>query len=258
MGVGYQESRTTGSNPDIIIKHKFQIAHKSYFKYTVDHNGKDKYVTNVNNDHDVAAEKYAAENGTGKGTYDTYLEYAGRSNVTALEEGVSGELLPTFTQNKLNITKEDGKLIEQHLGQAEENQTMMWKTVVSFSDEFLIEQGLMDNADDRNLDQQAIKKVIQNAMPEMLAAEGLSDTAEWFGAIHLYGDNNKRHIHVHLAIFEPGQSARPDKFNPKTFKIEPKGTFKQKTLRSFKSKIWRGMLHDNNRQLEKELFMQRT
>jgi hypothetical protein len=255
--LNYQESHTKGNNPDIVIKQMFSIAHTSYFRYLLDHNGKDKNVTDIHNDHDIVQEKIAADKFDEKG-YGSYLEYAGRADVTTLEEGVDAELLPTFTQDALNITKEQGKQIERQLEEAAERKNILWKTVVAFSDGFLIEQGIMDNAESRKIDQVRIKKMLQEQMPKMLADEGLSDSAKWFGAIHMYGTQNDKHIHVHLSTYEVGKSNRPNVFNKETFRLEPKGTFKQKTLDTFKSRIWRSLLPDEQREKELGIFMERT
>jgi len=242
------ESATTGSNPDIIIKHRFDLAKSYYVKYLIDHNGKDKEVTDASNDHNIVGERVAKE----KGEFGDYLEYASRADVTANEDGVANDLTPTFTNDSFNLNKKEIKELQDHINVAAKNHNLMWKTVVSFSDDFLIREGLMDNIDDRNLDQKRIKQVIQAAMPGMLKAEGLSESAEWFADIHLHGDRNKNHVHVHIATFEQ-VTKRPDKFNPVTHRMEPKGLFKQRTIDRLKKKIWRDMRLDKNKEHEIEL-----
>jgi hypothetical protein len=246
------ESATKGSNPDIVIKHRFDKTKPYYVKYLIDHNGKDKSVTDITNDHDVLAEQIAK----GKGDFGDYMEYAARNDVTELESGVASDLTPTFTKDSFNLKESEIKTLQEHINVAADNHNLMWKTVVSFSDDFLIREGLMDNLIDRNLDQQRIKEVIQKAMPDMLKDEGINESAEWFADIHLHGDRNKNHVHVHIATFEQ-QTNRPDKFNPVTHRMEPKGLFKQKTIVRFKAAVWRDMQLDENREKQIELMVNR-
>ncbi|MDR3241728.1 MAG: relaxase MobL [Lactobacillaceae bacterium] len=242
------ESATTGSNPDIIIKHRFDPAKSYYVRYLIDHNGKDKEVTDASNDHNIVGERVAKE----KGEFGDYLEYASRADVTSTEDGVANDLTPTFTKDSFNLNSKEIKKLQDHINMAAKNHNLMWKTVVSFSDDFLIREGLMDNVEDRNLDQRRIKQVIQAAMPGMLKSEGISESAEWFADIHLHGDRNKNHVHVHIATFEQ-VTKRPDKFNPVTHRMEPKGLFKQRTIDRLKKKIWRDMRLDKNKEHEIEL-----
>ena len=246
------ESRTSGSNPDIIVKQVFSVIKGSgYFSYTLDHNGKDINLTDRTNDFDVLAEQAKKKLAS---KYDNYMDYADNASKTRLESNVSNDLLPTFGKDTLNMTRDQGQEMRKKIDAAGAQGNLMWKTVISFSDDFLIEQGILSDKIERHLDQRKLKSVIQKHMTEYLKDEGIGNSAEWFGNIHLFGDQNKEHIHVHLGIFEPGKTARPDKFNPKTNQIEPRGVFKQKTLDRFKASLWRDLRRDDNR--EKMLLQQ--
>ncbi|WP_419154758.1 relaxase MobL [Weissella minor] len=243
---------TSGSNPDIVIKHRFDTAKAYYVDYMLDHNGKDKELTDVRNDYDIVKANLAKE----KGQFNDYLSYGARSDVTKLEDDVDQKLTTTFNGSSFNLTPTELLELQKHVDIAAKNQNLMWKTVVSFSDDFLIQEGIMDNAQDRHLDQKKIKQVIQSAMPEMLKAEGIDASAEWFANIHLHGDKNKNHIHVHIGTFEQ-ETKRPEKFNVETKRLEPKGVFKQRTINKLKSNIWRNMRNDKTIENEKELLVEK-
>lgn len=245
-------SATSGSNPDIIIKHQFDLSRPSYISYLENHNGKDKTITDIQNDHDIVSENIAKEHGR----YDDYVDYARKDYATALEEGVDEKLTTTFNADRLNLTKDEVIELKNRVKNAASKKNLMWKTVVSLSDDFLIEQQIMDNKEDRNLDQRRLKEMMQKSMPEFLKAEGIDKSAEWFGNIHLRGDINDEHIHIHLATFEE-QTNRPDFYNPVTKQIEPRGLFKQKSLDSLKSSLWRNLKLDKNLEVERELYIKR-
>lgn len=246
MMVSILESKTTGSNPDIIVKQVFTVIKGSgYFDYTLDHNGEEKAIADVSNDFDVLTEQVRDKLGD---KYDGYMDYSGDTRKTRLEEGVNKELLPMFSRDTLNMSRAEADDMRQKVEAAGKEQNIMWKTVISFSDDFLIEQGILSDKVQRHLDQRKLKMVIQKHMNQYLKDEGIEKSAEWFGNIHLWGDQNKEHIHVHLGIFEPGQSARPQKFNPETQRNEPRGVFKQRTIDRFKSNLWRDLRKDEERE----------
>lgn len=239
------ESRTTGDNPDIIVKQKFGIIHKSYFTYTLDHNGRDTDISSVENDFDIQAQQVKERLGK---KYDNYMDYSNEQDKTRLEEGVDENLLPMFNAEALNMSQEQADRMQEDMERGAEHGNILWKTIISFSDEYLIEQGILSDKVVRNLDQHRLKAAVQEQMKQYLKDEGIDQTAEWFGNIHLFGTENKEHIHVHLGIFEPGKSARPNKFNKLTNRNEPRGLFKQKSVDSFKAGLWRSTRRDEERE----------
>lgn len=68
-------SATSGSNPDIIIKHQFSKCRSGYVDYLLDHRGKDEEVTSIQNDQDILGQNLAKKNGR----YTDYVEY-GKKN----------------------------------------------------------------------------------------------------------------------------------------------------------------------------------
>ncbi|MEN3239484.1 relaxase MobL [Fructilactobacillus sanfranciscensis] len=243
-------SSTFGSNPSIIVKQKFDKATASYADYMLNHKGRDQNITDLKNDQDILSQSIINKNGK----YSDYVEYGAKDYATALEKDVNQNLTPTFNNEKNNLTKRELETIKKHINVAAKNNNLMWKTVISFSDNFLIKQRIMDNAKDRNLDQKRLKVAIRNQMKAYLRSEGIDTSAEWFGNIHLRGDKNQKHIHVHLAIFEQ-ETKREMKFNSITNKQEPRGLFKQKHLNKFKSNILKATKLDRTIEKERELLI---
>ncbi|GIC69415.1 relaxase MobL [Fructobacillus tropaeoli] len=252
MGQNIITSATSGSNPDIIIKHQFSKCRSGYVDYLLDHRGRDEEVTSIQNDQDILGQNLAKKNGR----YTDYVEYGKKEYATALEENVQDDLTPTFSKNKFNLSQPELQDIKKEINQATKNNNLMWKTVISLSDNFLVKQQIMDNVVDRNLDQRRLKKVVQQVMPNLLKAEGIDQSANWFGNIHLKGDINDHHIHIHLATYEVN-TKRPIKKNIQNGQLEPKGVFKQKTINHLKRDFWNAARLDKNQEIERNLLIKR-
>jgi hypothetical protein len=70
-------------------------------------------------------------------------------------------------------------------------------------------------------------------MKKMLDKEGISESALWSASIHYNTDN----IHIHIATVEPGRTQRPMRDNG-----EPKGVWRQSTLKAGKSSVVNAIL----------------
>lgn len=79
-------------------------------------------------------------------------------------------------------------------------------------------------------------------MPNVISREKLSDSAFWWGNIHLNTDN----VHVHIGISEI-ESARPTFFYEARQRKERKGKFEQKTLKGIKSQVYNALLKEKSR-----------
>ncbi|WP_443093884.1 relaxase MobL [Ligilactobacillus agilis] len=79
------------------------------------------------------------------------------------------------------------------------------------------------------VNQRAIERSVQKAIPEMLKQEELNvPETFWWADVHL----NTNHVHVHISISQT-KNTRPLKFG------EPKGTFQAKSLKKIKSIVHR-------------------
>lgn len=167
-----------------------------------------------------------------------YIDYMNRSYAT---EKQSEELTAVFTQEADYLQKRRLDELKNKLETAYQNGSLLWQGVISFDNAFLAEQGLYDTATGR-VDQKAIKAVMRDMMPTLIQKEKLSDTAFWWGNIHLNTDN----IHIHFGLSEI-QSNREKIFYQPRMRMEYKGNFSQKTINRFKSGIYHGLLKEETR-----------
>lgn len=169
--------------------------------------------------------------------FKSYIDYMNREAATKFKQHAAKELTAVFTQKSLLAPKTEVQQLKDKLDLAYENGSLLWKGVVSFDNEFLAKQGLFDKETGR-ADQRKIKEVIRDAMPAIIKQEGLSDSAFWWGNIHINTDN----IHVHVGISEV-ESARKKIYYAPNRRMELKGKFSQKTIKNLKSKVFHGLLH---------------
>lgn len=120
--------------------------------------------------------------------FEQYNEYMGNS------EKASG----LFSSVKDSLLEDDLKDMTEKFRQAEENESVMWKTVISFDNDWLQENGVYD-PETNFLNTAIIRDSTRNCMKKILEKEGLDQSAVWSAAIHYNTDN----IHVHVATVEP-------------------------------------------------------
>ncbi|OYS84402.1 relaxase MobL [Limosilactobacillus reuteri] len=211
--------------PDIIYTQQFRIANgERYLQYTerkeaINPSPEDIEISNKNFQQDPDLPE----------NFEGYLGYTDRKAATKMEDDLDKKLkgdYPTFSQGVYELSEEQHQQLINNLKEAQTNKAMLWAGVISFSPEFLTKAGLYDPKT-KKVNQKLIKKAIQNAMPNFLANEGLDNQETfWWGDIHL----NTDHVHVHLAISQR-RNTRPLKNGV------PKGMFKNKSIRLFKSQI---------------------
>lgn len=221
---------------DIIVAFQYTPVFKSsngfsYLNYVKNHNGKDKDVTEINNDYNLKSEN----DNSPKQKYKNFINYLNRAEVTQVANDHGEKLSPLFNQDKFNLNINEEKAINQKLNQAADENALLWKGVVSFSEDFLIQEKIL-NPKNRHVDQQRLKYAIQKSMPKLLQNEGFASDSTWFGAVHLHGTKNKNHVHVHLGILDDRQQ-RPQMFNETTGQYETRGKLKLKSFERFKSDI---------------------
>ncbi|WP_444811407.1 relaxase MobL, partial [Streptococcus canis] len=86
----------------------------------------------------------------------------------------------------------------------------------------------------------ALKQVMRETIPQLIKAEGLSETAFWWGNIHLNTDN----IHIHFGLSELESNRDKIYYEPRQ-QWEYRGNFKQKSLNQVKSTVYHGLLKEN-------------
>ncbi|HEN0380809.1 TPA: hypothetical protein U9G18_001002 [Streptococcus agalactiae] len=167
-----------------------------------------------------------------------YIDYMNRSYAT---EDQSEEITAVFTQEADYLQKRRLNDLKNKLESAYQNGSLLWQGVISFDNAFLAEQGLYDVATGQ-VDQKAIKATMRDMMPTLIQKEGLSDSAFWWGNIHLNTDN----IHIHFGLSELESNREKIFYRPRG-RMEYKGNFSQKTINRFKSGVYHGLLKEETR-----------
>lgn len=234
------------SSPNITFMLQYTEANSAYVDYT----NRDEAVQ-MDNDLDLETHRQSVEGMTESQlqkiqtevpettlNFQEYIDYMNRSYAT---EKQSDDLTAIFTQDANYLQREKVTELKQKLEQAHENGSLLWQGVISFDNEFLAAQGLYDRATGR-VDQQAIKTVMRDVIPKMIAKEGLSESAFWWGNIHLNTDN----IHVHFGLSEI-ESKREKFFYQPRHRMEYRGNFSQKTIQKCKSDVFHGLINDKTR-----------
>lgn len=143
-----------------------------------------------------------------------------------------------FTATKDRLTMDEKQELKHQFQRAQKNDSPMWQQVISFTDEFLEKNGLL-NRGTETLDEDKLREVTRLAMQEVLKNEKMEGAAIWSAAIHYNTDN----IHVHIAIVEPVPTRRRKEYSVadghgnKVRKEQFRGSMKCSTFAKAKSKI---------------------
>ncbi|MCF1585713.1 relaxase MobL [Tetragenococcus koreensis] len=197
----------------IVVKWRFTMAGQQKFQ---------KYIDYVDRKEAIRNQHFHQFNVVKTDGYNEYMEDPKKS---------SG----LFTKYKNQISDEDRKRIKKIFQQAQKNDSLMWQDVVSFDTQWLIQQQLFDNKNEK-LNEGKIITAIRVAMEEQLQAENLANSAFWTGAIHY---NEKHHIHVHIATIEATPTREYKTFNRKdgTAYLARKGYRSKQNVDRFKRRV---------------------
>lgn len=187
----------------VIIKTKFCGAGSKMFTGYVDY---------------VAREEAARNDNLEK--YNLYNEYMGNPEKT------SG----LFTSEKDCLSSAEKRDAKKIFEIAQEKDSLMWQTVISFDNRFLEQNGIYNSASN-TLDENKIRDLTRGCMEKILAKENLSDSSYWTAAIHYNTDN----IHIHVATVEP--IPQRERIKEGRYKGQIKGTFKQESIQAGKRYI---------------------
>jgi hypothetical protein len=149
-----------------------------------------------------------------KEMFAEYLDYADNKQKTRCY---------LFTADSDELTSEQKQQMKSVFETAQRNKSLMWKTILTFDNAWLEEQGIYDT-ETKRLDMAKMKQATRKAMGNVLKAENLDQTAVWTGDIHFNTDN----IHVHIATVEPIPTR--EKIHKGEYKDEFKGKWKQSSL----------------------------
>lgn len=121
-------------------------------------------------------------------TYEQYTDYMGDPEKTT----------GLFSSVKDILLEDDIKDMKEKFDKAEDNGSVLWKTIISFDNEWLQENGVYD-PETKFLNTSIVRDSTRNCMKKILEKEGLDQSAVWSAAIHYNTDN----IHVHISTVEP-------------------------------------------------------
>ncbi|MFV0527201.1 MAG: MobP2 family relaxase [Lachnospiraceae bacterium] len=144
----------------------------------------------------------------GTTVFSEYIKYMDREEAVRKEHVQSYNLYHDYMRNPDKtsglfssvsnvLSQEEVGYLKERFQKAQDNDSLMWQTVISFDNRWLDKNGLYDS--DRGfLDETKIKQVARDGIYQMLENEKLP-FAVWTAAIHYNTDN----IHVHVATVEP-------------------------------------------------------
>jgi hypothetical protein len=143
-----------------------------------------------------------------------------------------------FTATKDNLTSAEKQELKEQFEKAQKADSPMWQNVISFTTEFLVQNGMYDKASGL-LDEEKMRTVTRLAMAEMLKNEHMEASAVWSASIHYNTDN----IHVHIAVVEPIPTRikkeileqKEDGTTEK--KVQFRGSLRPSTFQKMKSKV---------------------
>ena len=188
--------------------------------------------------------------GASSGAFSTYVDYIDRNeavrNEMFSEYSLYNDYMDNpekttglFTKNKMQLTKDEKKELKNVFRIAQENDSLMWQTVISFDNRWLEQYGLYDS-ERKFLDERKIKEITTGAINKMLQNEGL-ENAVWSASIHYNTDN----IHVHIATVEPHPSRQMKEYQ----------VYREQIVNGKKVKI--PVMDDNNKPLKKKEYVGR-
>lgn len=157
-------------------------------------------------------------------TYNIFSDYKQYNEYMGNPEKSSG----LFTADKDSLTYAEKKELKSIFEMAQDNQSLMWQTVISFDNRWLEKNGLYD-PEKKVLDEQKVKETVRKAINRLMESEGM-DHAVWSAGIHYNTDN----IHVHVATVEPYPMREKMLYEGN---LEVRGKFKQSNLNKCKSVV---------------------
>lgn len=120
--------------------------------------------------------------------YNEYMDYMADSKKTT-------EL---FTDNSDRLTNEEKDQLKNIYQIAQDNDSLMWQTVISFDNQWLADNGLL-NSETGVLNEVKLKEYTRLSVNTLLDKEGMKNNSVWSAAIHYNTDN----IHIHIATVQP-------------------------------------------------------
>lgn len=135
-------------------------------------------------------------------------------------------LIGVYSSEKRSMKLIDANRARERLREGRENGSVLWEPVVSFDNDFLVREGIL-NKKTGELHDDIIKDASYKMMSVATDEEKLNNPY-WVAAIHRNTDN----VHIHFALVEKENSRKMIKYKDT---LEPKAKFKMKTVYDMKS-----------------------
>ncbi|HCM90582.1 MULTISPECIES: MobP2 family relaxase [Vagococcus] len=164
---------------------------------------------------------------------EKYIDYMARKKAL-VDKGNEEVLGGAFSSWKRHMTQEDVKGIKKMVVKAKKNNAVMYRDVLSFDNNFLIEEGYLDPKTNK-LDEEAMYRAVTEMTGVCSEQEKLSNNF-WFGAIHRNTDN----IHIHVTLMENVNTRRIVDFEDQ---LEARGMRKKSTIDSMKHAVGNSLLN---------------
>lgn len=165
-----------------------------------------------------------------------------------------------FNNEKNFMNKYDINELKNSFKNAQDNNGIMWKEVISFDNDTLIKEGLYNNKS-KMLDEQKFRTSTRKMMDKFQDKEGLKNNFKWGASIHYNTDN----IHIHVAGVEDNVSRGRGKIKQSTID-DMKSTFandlfdisgERKAINEFiRDRIVKGLKESNEFQFDKSFKKQ--
>lgn len=182
--------------------------------------------------------------------YDVYAHYM-------FDEQKSNSM---FNNNSNYMSKEEIDYTKNKFNNAQKDNGIMWKDVISFDNESLKEAGIFD-PECKYLDEQKMRQATRRAMQKFEKKEGLENNLVWSSSIHYNTDN----IHVHVAAVEKDVTRERGKRKYSTIK-EMKSSFanelfdmsgeRTKINNFIRDRIVKGIKEQNEPDYDKQMKLQ--
>lgn len=162
--------------------------------------------------------------GADEGMFATYTDYMANPQKTK----------SLFNRRYDRLPNEVVQYVKNYFIEGQKNGSPLWQLVFSFRNEWLAQQGLMNEATNE-INEEKLMDAIREAMKELMKKEGLD--SEWVASIHF----NTQHIHVHVGMVEKQPTREwiyyENKKTPEHSGWQYKGKFKIRHIHGAKSKF---------------------
>ena len=176
----------------------------------------------------------------GSKTFSSYIGYMDRDEAvhggniresySAYSEMYMGNPEKTtglFSADYDRLSPETAQIYKKEFKIAQQKNSLLWQTVISFDNKWLEELGLYD-VESGQLDEARIRGVTRQFMSVLMDRENMK-LSSWTAAIHYNTDN----IHVHIAIVDP--AGERELVKDGKYAGEAKGTWGIRSIRYAKS-----------------------